>query len=232
VHLPFADGSCETCHLDGKAGALVENGGKALCAACHADVEEAAKKAKVPHGALEGECTACHTPHASKEPKLLKGPTAEVCVACHDAQAPKKGESAHGAISWLGCQSCHRPHGGDEAMLLRVSGNDLCNGCHLSGQVKPDSAGVIKLPGGYTVSGDRARRLRLVDLDSSKKANHPIFNHPVAGKPSETGHVKLSRPIGEMSCLSCHAPHNAKSPELFAYGAGSRYELCAACHPK
>ena len=232
VHPPFAEGSCDTCHVGGQAGALVEKGGKALCTGCHADVEEAAKKAKVPHAALEGECTACHTPHASKEPKLLKGPTAAVCTACHEGQAPKRGESVHGATTWLGCQSCHRPHGGDQPKLLRVAGNDLCNGCHLSGSVKSDAAGVIGLPGGYSLAGERARRLRVVDLDTARRKNHPILNHPVAGKPSGTGRAALARPVGEMSCLSCHVPHSARSPELFAFAAGSRLELCSACHPK
>jgi len=232
VHAPFADGSCDTCHLGGQSGALVEKGGKALCTSCHADVEEASKKAKVPHAALEGECTACHTPHASNQPKLLKGPTAAVCTACHEGQAPKAGEMPHGVIAWLGCQSCHLPHGGEQAKLLRVPGNDLCNGCHLSGTVKPDPAGVIKLPGGFSLTGEKARRLRVVDLDTARKKNHPILNHPVTGKPSGTGRAGAAKQIGEMSCLSCHVPHNAKSPELFAYSAGSRLELCSACHPK
>lgn len=232
VHAPFAEGSCDTCHVKGQAGALVEKGGKALCIACHADVEEASRKAKVPHAALEGECTACHTAHASKEPKLLKGPTAAVCTACHDGQAPKKGESAHGAIAWLGCPSCHVPHGGEQAKLLRVPGNELCNGCHLSGSVKPDATGVIRLPAGYSLAGDKARRLRVVDLDTARKKNHPILNHPVSGKPSGTGRAALARPLAEVSCLSCHVPHNARSPELFAYGASSRLELCSACHSK
>ncbi len=232
VHAPFAEGSCDTCHVGGKASALSENGGKALCTACHADVEEAAKKPRVPHAALEGDCTACHNPHASKEPKLLRASGEALCVSCHEAQSRKEKESAHGAIAWLGCQSCHRPHGGDEPKLLRQQANDLCNGCHLAGLVRPDAAGVVKLPGGYTLTGDRARRFRFVDLDTARKKNHPIANHPVAGKPAGTTNVTLSKPVGEMSCLSCHVPHNGKSPELFAFGAATRFELCAACHPK
>jgi predicted CXXCH cytochrome family protein len=232
VDAPFADGSCDTCHVGGKASALAENGGKALCTACHADVDEAVKKAKVPHAALEGACTVCHNPHASKQPKLLRASGEALCTSCHEAQARKGKESTHGAITWIGCPSCHMPHGGEEPKLLRLAGNDLCNSCHLAGPVMADSAGRIALPGGFTLSGYRASRFRVIELDKTRKLNHPIAGHPVAGKPTGTTNVTLAKPITEMSCLSCHVPHNGKSPELFAFGAATRFELCASCHPK
>ncbi len=231
IHAPFID-DCETCH-EGSAGAIMEDGGKGLCFACHSDIEEEIAAAAVPHDAIEmGECVDCHNPHASSQPTLLRSPGGTVCTTCHEDQAPGPEEISHGVIDWFGCQSCHAPHGGKNDHLLKEAGNGLCTGCHLSGTVKADADGVLELPGGLVVPPSKVKQLKLVDLDSTQSKNHPIPNHPVSGWPTGEGRSKVPKSFGQISCLSCHVPHTAGSKELFAFGAKTSFELCMDCHPK
>lgn len=232
VHARFESG-CDACH-EGKTTALAVKDVRELCLACHGDVSEAARKQKVTHAAMEGECTVCHTPHASAQTKLVKSPGGEVCIACHDDQKTKEDHVEHGVIGILGCQSCHLPHGGANPKLLRTVGNDLCNGCHLAEIVKPATDGSVLLPGGGRLVDDDAKRLRRISLDPSRKYGHPQPGHPVAGTAKDDPKHPLSPSIlgKELSCTTCHSPHSGKSRQMFSAGATSQSELCLRCHPK
>lgn len=50
--------------------------------------------------------------------------------------------------------------------------------------------------------------------------------HPTRNRPDP------SRPGKKLSCVSCHSPHSADTPEILTYGARNKYDLCAVCHPK
>jgi len=231
VHAPFLD-RCSLCH-EGSADRLKEEGRKPLCFGCHSEIEEMIRTAASPHEAIEkGPCTACHNPHASMEPALLKSGGGRVCTACHPNQKPGPGEHSHGAIDWFGCQSCHVPHGGADPKLLKESGNGLCIRCHLAGNPRRGRDGTLELPGGLVVPALKAGQLKMIDLDSTRSRNHPVPNHPVAGRATGKGRSKVPESFGEISCLSCHVPHSARSKQLFAFGATTRYELCSDCHPK
>lgn len=231
VHPPFVE-DCQSCHRGG-AHQLVAGGGSSLCYACHSEIQEIVDTAPVRHPAMEtGSCVVCHSPHASSEPKLLRSPGGVVCTTCHEGQRPNHGEVSHGATEWFGCQSCHLPHGGADQHLLRARGNQLCLGCHLEGEVSIDASGTARLPGSLSLQGVQAESLKVIDLDPSRTRNHPISGHPVAGLITTSRRAKLPRALvgTEMTCLSCHVPHTAVTSQLFAYGADSQAELCAACH--
>jgi predicted CXXCH cytochrome family protein len=112
-------------------------------------------------------------------------------------------------------------------------GNELCEGCHLAGEVVVHG-NEVKLADGYVLYSNRARALKVVDLDADRQRNHPIPNHPVTGTitPERGSDIPKTLEGTQMTCLSCHVPHTAASRQLFAYGAESRAELCTACHPK
>lgn len=61
--------------------------------------------------------------------------------------------------------------------------------------------------------------------------------HVVAGFVSEFSHPTRNRrdpvrPGKRLSCVSCHAPHGAETPDMLAYGVKNRFELCNICHGK
>jgi predicted CXXCH cytochrome family protein len=235
-HAPFVDGGCDTCHEGGSATTFAGGGGRDLCLACHANVEEEAAKPKVRHAALDGECTACHGPHASGRPKLLRGRGGEACGSCHDGQVAAKGEFAHGVIASLGCEACHEPHGGGGERLLRVSGDGLCLACHDRANLKPDGeAGVVKLLGRFAIDGDEAAAIRTVSVGPAGPVNHPVAGHRSSGPPPPASRVSprtRSTFQGKMRCLTCHDPHKGKSSRLFVQGAASVTQSCLQCHPK
>lgn len=231
IHEPFSDG-CDLCHEDG-IDQLMEGGGQALCYVCHSEIEELVAEAVVPHEALElGECTDCHTPHASRQEHLLKESSARVCAECHDEQIAAADEIAHGAIEWFGCESCHRPHGGDNEKLLRTTGNELCAGCHLSSRLL-ELEGTMRLAGGYEVSGVRLEALKTISLSAGETLDHPLPRHPVTGLITGEGRTAVvPQLVGqELSCLSCHDPHAGKTRQMLAFDAMNKAELCLSCHP-
>jgi len=234
VHPPFGEGACDACH-EGTASRLVEDGRRVLCLACHSEIEEQIASYPFPHAAVStGGCTACHSPHASGEPTLIRAGGGSVCTTCHAEQAPREGDVAHGIIEWVGCQACHTPHGGTRPKLLVAEGNALCNRCHLDAELAKGPDGAVTLAG-RRFDPQRAAELRVIALDAARAKGHPIVGHPVTGRvTAPSGRVVLAQSLigSELGCRSCHVPHAAGSPELFAFGATSSFELCTSCHPK
>jgi predicted CXXCH cytochrome family protein len=58
--------------------------GAAFCLSCHDD-PRTGKKALHPPVA-QGECTACHNPHAGKAKGMLPAAGAALCDECHDSK--------------------------------------------------------------------------------------------------------------------------------------------------
>lgn len=135
VHAAAADGDqCVVCHEPPDESRhdfeLVAEGG-ALCFNCH-DEDEFADRTT--HGPVaEGQCLACHKPHASEHEFLLKAEPPELCFTCHDRRlkdakgrtlpSPKRLFEAadmklHLPFSEGMCLSCHRPHASENYRLL------------------------------------------------------------------------------------------------------------------
>ncbi|MDL2718420.1 MAG: cytochrome c3 family protein, partial [Acidobacteriota bacterium] len=56
-------------------------------------------------------------------------------------------------------------------------------------------------------------------------ATHPVARHPTSGKDD------VNRPGKELSCVSCHDPHQSKHKRLF-YKSDSTMAMCVECHGK
>lgn len=229
VHPPVLDG-CDSCH-EGAAGKLVENGSKALCYACHSDIQEFVAKAKFPHAALDAaECVACHSPHASAQAKLLNAPGGGVCLTCHEDKGPAVGEVGHGVVDAIGCQACHEPHGGAREKLLRAGANELCLGCHDARNTKPAAGkGTVTLLGRFTVPVAVAKGIKPVQLAADGQHNHPVTAHRAIGMPTKDELARTTVTFtGELGCLSCHDPHKSANRSLLR---ANRAE-CSSCHPQ
>ena len=111
---------------------LTQSDTKALCVTCHSEQAEKIEKAKVQHPGAQGECIACHNPHAGATPGFLQPDPVNACLACHSEQAEQmKKAHLHQPAFGQGCATCHEPHGGDNAHLLRAKDvNTLCLECH------------------------------------------------------------------------------------------------------
>lgn len=101
-----------------------------LCLNCHRNQEKNPDEipqisiARIPHKpVVEGQCTGCHTPHASNFKKLIKdGPQeTKLCFSCHKDKASliKNARFKHGPIREGLCTPCHAAHGSDSPNLLR-----------------------------------------------------------------------------------------------------------------
>ena len=160
VHWPLVDKvGCLNCHEPHASPQkkLLMGDMKSLCGKCHIDTmevqarlaekekqEKAASKGNVIKGALthnpiqEGNCEACHVPHASDSTFLLKQPKiVELCGTCHDwlkhtshPMGEKVVDSRNKNLT-MQCLSCHRSHGtGNRNMIPFPTITDLCVQCH------------------------------------------------------------------------------------------------------
>jgi predicted CXXCH cytochrome family protein len=230
VHSPFAERACATCHDDG-ASKLVAGGGRALCLACHADVESAVASAAHPHAALDmAECSDCHSAHVSRNRKLQKGRRSEICFGCHEDVRAEQGEFQHGAIAILGCEACHEAHGGSLPKMIRAGADDLCLGCHDRGRWKEHASGSASvLLDRFEFSARSAERIPTLALTDGA-TGHPVAGHRALGAITEAERASSrSRATfdGEFHCLTCHDPHKGSVRELIVEG---KTEICSRCH--
>jgi DmsE family decaheme c-type cytochrome len=161
IHWPLVDKvGCANCHephaSPGKG--LLKADRKNLCGQCHADTmaiqekladkekqeKAAAGKGQIIKGALthqpiqDGDCSSCHSPHASDATLLLKQSSiVELCGTCHDwlkhtshPMGEKVTDSRNKNLK-VDCLSCHRAHGtGHRYIIPFPTANDLCVQCH------------------------------------------------------------------------------------------------------
>src|SRR6266702_7402420 len=81
-----------------------------LCLQCHPAFEETLKKPFVHTPLKNGECTGCHSPHASSHGKMLSADADSICQTCHAALIPKDAGSTHKVVAEGKCMKCHDPH--------------------------------------------------------------------------------------------------------------------------
>ncbi len=128
-------GACARCHAGtgAKPQALLAKS-PSLCFRCHGDKKTEVSAKTGVHAAAQGDCTDCHTPHASDEKGLVKGNNERaVCLGCHDAvkDTLARSKSIHPLKASGGrCTACHQPHSSAQPALLTQPKDDLCLGCH------------------------------------------------------------------------------------------------------
>jgi len=122
-----------------------------LCSNCHEDLIKAWEAKQYQHApTAAGDCTICHSPHASNEKFFLHKKTNELCIGCHKEQSSGKHViasyvfgSSHpvdGKINPLktgdnfSCISCHSPHAGNTKELFAFDAPGgtmgICQTCH------------------------------------------------------------------------------------------------------
>jgi len=197
---------------------------------CHSEQAEKIEKAKVQHPGAQGDCTACHNPHAGRTPGFLQPDPVQACLACHSTQSDQmKKAHLHKPAFETGCATCHEPHGGDNEHLLRAKNiNDLCLECH-GPDTKPQRLesehmvtifnGQVKLPENYF------RRMPILPIKYG--LGHPVAKHPVKDQMDPNDVTKVRVPI---NCGTCHQPHSSAQPDLLVKDQANNIAFCASCH--
>ena len=164
IHWPLVDKKgCLSCHEahGSKEKKLLITNVVSLCGTCHTDTMEkqekyaemdkqekaavAASKGKIQEKGsfghspvMEGNCLACHTPHASDSVFLMSNPSQlELCGTCHEwlkhSSHPigEKIIDSRNKNLTVQCLSCHRSHGtGYRYLNPFPTVTDLCVQCH------------------------------------------------------------------------------------------------------
>jgi len=203
---------------------------KEVCLSCH-DLD-AALHAKVPHApVVAGQCTACHSPHASRFDALLKNRPGPLCSQCHSKVGQElRRPVVHAPVAEGRCTACHDPHGGDNRGLLKAKGAALCASCHSE------------------VGSWRARKVQHPPfaLGRCEKCHEPHSSEGpgllVSGgsKVCFSCHLQDAKfrsahkgyPVEKAECWQCHEPHASERRGLFRetvhppFAAGE----CDTCH--
>ncbi len=134
-HGPAAEGACNLCH-DPHASqneALLLDKGVDLCGACHEEIAEGIKSAKIVHEPVEDGCVDCHNPHSGSHPLMLSGEKRMICNECHDdiVDIAENASVDHSpALTGDECLTCHTPHASNASPNLRMPERELCLSCH------------------------------------------------------------------------------------------------------
>ena len=122
--------------------------------------------------------------------------------------------------------------------VLEICGN--CHGSMLEGKFKhgPAEAGYCTLCHDPHASNypawTRRQSWRLCTTCHAEKRSEV---HVIKGFVRNVSHPTKkyrdpARPGKRLSCISCHSPHSAETPELLAYEVRNTFDLCNICHPK
>ncbi len=142
IHWPVGqqDGclTCHSPHASTEKGLLVEPT-KVLCAECHRESVERQETSFAKHTPVaDGDCSACHAPHAADNVFLMATANSiEQCATCHDWQSHSSHPIGPGVVDLrnpnltVDCLSCHRSHGSPFRALSHLDPDgELCVQCH------------------------------------------------------------------------------------------------------
>jgi len=215
----------------------------AKCAECHADKT----KGKAVHSAIAMGCTSCHEIRTSKDVtriKLTTTTSAKLCLQCHsDKDASQiKGHVHSPAVR--DCVKCHDPHVSDNKnqLLKPTSGaaktDNLCLQCHNMGLNVPEK-------GSRHAALDMGCETCHVTHKTGDATNREFSKHLTKNAPAlcidchdvkdaSLAKAHQNQPFEKADCLTCHDPHQSRSPKLMQAFVHAPFEggksSCESCH--
>lgn len=215
----------------------------AKCIECHADKA----KGKAVHSAIATGCMSCHEIRVNRDitrVKLITTTKQALCISCH---ADKKAADIKGHVhepAIRDCTKCHDPHTTDNKnqLLKPTSGagrsDNLCLQCHNKGMNTP-------------AKGSRHAALdmgcetchvthKTGDVTKREFRQHLTKDAPALcvdchdAKDANLAKAHQDQPFGKADCVTCHDPHQSKSPKLMQAFVHAPFEggkdSCATCH--
>ncbi len=203
-----------------------------VCITCHADFQEKLKSLYVHTPVKTGDCTGCHSPHASSHGKLLAADPNRICFKCHSKILPDSAVSSHKVVSEGNCVKCHDPHATNNRFVLLKPGNDLCFGCHKSlgdsiSKVKFKHSPVQK---GCTVCHNPHASARGPHLLKEEAKTLCLQCHKTDKGSFASRH--MGYPVAKGRCTTCHAPHGSDAGGLLYANVHKPVanKQCSQCH--
>ena len=215
---------------DGKV-VLTQTDAKALCVTCHDDKAKLIETAKVPHPGAAGDCTDCHSPHASKQPGLPKTDAVSICLGCHSDIDDLRKKSVH-----------HQPafeQGAQPAIRLTAATTIICCApramrfawsatAPIQSRSEDEADHLLTIFNGTVrLPDDYYRRTRFRSSRLRFGLGHPVEYHPVSDVMDPTNQSKVKTPL---SCLSCHQPHASAQADLLVKDQVNNMAFCDNCH--
>jgi len=215
----------------------------AKCIECHADKA----KGKAVHSAIAMGCLSCHEVRSTKDVtrvKLTTTTSVKLCLQCHSDKdaAQSKGHVHSPAVR--DCVKCHDPHVSDNKnqLLKPTSGmsakENLCLSCHNKGVDVPQG-------GSRHAALDMGCETCHITHKTSDKGDRESRYHLTKNAPAlcvdchDTKDASLAKahqnqPFEKADCLTCHDPHQSRSPKLMQAFVHAPLEggksSCESCH--
>jgi predicted CXXCH cytochrome family protein len=201
-----------------------------VCFDCH-DLAEATAS-RFPHApVVEGDCVACHNPHASRFAGLLMQRPGVLCADCHSETEPSaQRDRVHQPFADGKCNECHRPHGGDERGLLVEPTTALCTRCHAeTGTWAEKPVRHVPVAQGRCGNCHEPHSANFDSLVKQEGARLCVTCHPAS---SELRSAHSGYPVESSSCTICHDPHASARQGLFRETLHEPFasRQCTSCH--
>ena len=213
VHEVYKKGKCQDCHNPhaSKHEDLLNMDPGKLCVSCHEKMKEKLTDTTMVDNThkpfTEGECMACHDPHATDIEKVLTSGKTSLCTRCHQKSVDMlKKKFVHAPVGKK-CYSCHDPHASKNRKILKDSIPDLCWKCH-----KLDS---------------KIKQIHAANF--SAEVNCLSCHNPHSSDLKGLLMAKQHKPYKEGKCDDCHA---TKRGDLVKELKFNQKELCNKCHKK
>lgn len=229
VHSPVQGDACDDCHDavgDKPAHRFkLKAEGAALCSNCHDAFS--GKHAHAP--AKEGQCTACHNPHASAHDALLRDTPGKVCGECHEDVLEGR-RYLHGPAAAGACTSCHAAHASEHAHLLLADTRGLCLKCHDAMKDRLAAPAKVHSP----VDGD------CTDCHDAHGAGNTSMTKEASPALCFTCHDDVASAVNDAkvrhsavsagaACGACHDSHASANGKLLRTAERA---MCLSCHGK
>ncbi|MEK6531671.1 MAG: cytochrome c3 family protein [Deltaproteobacteria bacterium] len=198
-----------------------------LCLGCHKEVAAYSSKAVVHRPVKEGQCTLCHSPHASKHQGLLKGDGSALCYGCHDKKNFAGGVSVHKPVMDGKCSACHNSHASDAKGLLKKTGAEICYSCHPAEDFKGKKHVHPEVKKGNCTLCHNPHTSNSEGLLAEGRAALCAKCHKTVDTRAHWGYD-----VAGSDCFSCHSPHSSDRPALIKATLHKPFEekKCSACH--
>lgn len=230
---------CGTCHpvdssfREAHQQYPVERSACGQCHDPHASARPGLLRESLHPPFADGDCLGCHALPGSPEPFRPARELADLCGTCHEAQVGDLRDLPfpHVGGDGGGCTRCHNPHTADGQTLLRAPLADLCRSCHDPGGAASGGEGRYLSHGGADCTichsphgGERPLLLSSGSVEMCAGCHEPqhTVSHPLGEESRDP------RNGAPMTCLSCHAVHDAPYPKYLHRSADR--ELCVPCH--
>jgi len=202
-----------------------------ICLTCHVQFEEKLKDPFVHTPVKRGDCTGCHSPHASSHGKLLSEGLNKICTKCH-AVIPKEARSVHADVMSGNCTKCHDAHSSKNKANLLKAGNELCFGCH---KTMGEALAKVKFRHNPVEKGC----VNCHNPHASASRDHLLIDSPpsLCLKCHRTDSASFSKlhmnyPVAKGNCTSCHDVHGSDKGALLytKVHVPVANRLCNQCH--